>query len=57
MSIVMVNVWQWAPFMMLLMLAGGLVAHYLDPKHLSYIAGVGFIVIGAWTLWQGTTLT
>ena len=37
-------------------LAGGLVAHYLDPKHLSYIAGVGFIVIGAWTLWQGMTL-
>lgn len=33
-------------------LAGGLVAHYISPKLLSYIAGAGFIVIGAWTIWQ-----
>jgi putative Ca2+/H+ antiporter (TMEM165/GDT1 family) len=31
-------------------LAGGLVATYVDPKVLSYVAGVGFIVIGAWTI-------
>ena len=33
-------------------LAGGVVAQYVSPKLLSYIAGCGFIVIGAWTLWQ-----
>ena len=31
-------------------LAGGLVANYVDPKVLSYVAGVGFIVIGVWTI-------
>ncbi|MGQ0429010.1 MAG: TMEM165/GDT1 family protein [Gammaproteobacteria bacterium] len=31
-------------------LAGGLVSQYLSPKPLHYIAGAGFIVIGAWTL-------
>lgn len=34
-------------------LAGGLVAQYVSPKLLSYIAGIGFVVIGAWTIWQG----
>lgn len=34
-------------------LAGGLVARYLDPRVLSVIAGVGFVVIGLWTIWQG----
>jgi len=33
-------------------LAGGLVAQYLNPKMLSYVAGAGFVVIGAWTIWQ-----
>lgn len=37
-------------------LAGGLVAQYVNPKYLSYIAGIGFIIIGAWTLWQGASL-
>jgi putative Ca2+/H+ antiporter (TMEM165/GDT1 family) len=32
--------------------AGSLVAQYINPKHLSYAAGIGFIVIGAWTLYQ-----
>jgi putative Ca2+/H+ antiporter (TMEM165/GDT1 family) len=32
--------------------AGALVAQYLNPKHLSYAAGVGFIAIGFWTLIQ-----
>jgi len=33
-------------------LAGGAVARYVEPKYLSYAAGVGFVVIGAWTLWR-----
>jgi putative Ca2+/H+ antiporter (TMEM165/GDT1 family) len=33
-------------------LAGGLVAQYISPKLLSYGAGAGFILIGAWTIWQ-----
>ncbi|MCJ7558208.1 MAG: TMEM165/GDT1 family protein [Gammaproteobacteria bacterium] len=32
-------------------LAGGLVSDIIQPRYLSYIAGVGFILIGAWTLW------
>ncbi len=35
-------------------LAGGLVAQYVSPKLLSYIAGAGFILIGVWTIWQST---
>ncbi len=38
-------------------LAGGLVAQYISPKLLSYIAGIGFVVIGAWTIWQGAVST
>ena len=33
-------------------LAGGVVAQYVSPKALSYAAGVGFMIIGAWTIWQ-----
>lgn len=32
--------------------AGGLVSSYVSPKYLSYAAGVGFVLIGAWTIWQ-----
>jgi putative Ca2+/H+ antiporter (TMEM165/GDT1 family) len=32
--------------------AGALVSQFLNPKYLSYAAGVGFIAIGAWTLIQ-----
>lgn len=32
-------------------LAGGLVSNIIEPRYLSYIAGLGFILIGAWTLW------
>ena len=32
--------------------AGSVVAQYVNPKHLSYAAGIGFVVIGAWTLYQ-----
>ena len=34
-------------------LAGGLVAQHVNPRVLSWVAGVGFIAIGAWTVWQG----
>lgn len=32
--------------------AGGIVAQYVHPKYLSYAAGIGFVAIGAWTIWQ-----
>lgn len=31
-------------------LAGGLISQYISAKYLHYIAGVGFIGIGIWTL-------
>ena len=34
--------------------AGGLVSQYVNPRYLSYAAGVGFIVIGAWTIYQAS---
>jgi len=32
-------------------LAGGLVAQVISPRHLSIAAGIGFIAIGIWSLW------
>jgi putative Ca2+/H+ antiporter (TMEM165/GDT1 family) len=32
--------------------AGGLVSSYVSPKALSYAAGIGFVLIGIWTIWQ-----
>lgn len=34
--------------------AGGIVAQYVSPKILSYVAGAGFLIIGIWTIWQAT---
>ncbi|HUO67023.1 MAG TPA: TMEM165/GDT1 family protein [Gammaproteobacteria bacterium] len=34
--------------------AGALLADYVNPKYLSYVAGVGLIVIGLWTLVSAT---
>lgn len=34
--------------------AGGLVARYVSPNVLSYVAGAGFVIIGLWTIWQAT---
>jgi putative Ca2+/H+ antiporter (TMEM165/GDT1 family) len=31
-------------------LGGALISHYVTPRTLQVIAGVGFILIGAWTL-------
>ncbi len=33
-------------------IGGSLIAQYVDPKYLSYAAGIGFVLIGFWTLWQ-----
>ncbi len=33
-------------------LAGGLISQYVGEKQLHYIAGIGFIAIGAWTLFK-----
>lgn len=32
--------------------AGAAVIQFVNPKHLSYAAGVGFIAIGVWTLYR-----
>jgi len=34
--------------------AGALVSQHLNPKLLSYAAGLGFIAIGAWTIYQAS---
>ena len=34
--------------------AGAAVAQLVNPKHLSYAAGVGFVAIGAWTIYQAS---
>ena len=34
--------------------AGALVSQHVSPRYLSYAAGVGFIVIGAWTIYQAS---
>ena len=31
-------------------LAGSAISHYVSEKHLHYVAGIGFIAIGVWTL-------
>jgi len=38
-------------------LAGGVISQYVSPKQLSYVAGAGFLIIGAWTIWQGANLS
>lgn len=35
--------------------AGGLLSAYLNPKYLSYAAGIAFIAIGVWTIWQASS--
>ena len=31
---------------------GATLSNYVDPRILSYVAGVGFVAIGVWTIWQ-----
>jgi putative Ca2+/H+ antiporter (TMEM165/GDT1 family) len=33
--------------------AGSALSTYVNTRHLSIVAGIGFIVIGAWTLYHG----
>jgi len=33
-------------------LVGGALSNYVNEKYLHYAAGAGFVVIGAWTLWN-----
>ena len=33
-------------------LAGGAVSNFVSTRHLHVFAGIGFIGIGAWTLWK-----
>lgn len=32
--------------------AGAFLSEHINPKHLNYVAGAGFIGIGVWTLWR-----
>jgi putative Ca2+/H+ antiporter (TMEM165/GDT1 family) len=34
--------------------AGAIVSQHVNPRYLSYAAGIGFIVIGAWTIYQAS---
>ena len=34
--------------------AGAIISEYVNPRYLSYAAGIGFIVIGAWTIYQAS---
>lgn len=34
--------------------AGTVVAHYVDTRYLSYVAGAGFVLIGIWTIVQAS---
>lgn len=36
--------------------AGAFISQFLGPKQLSYIAGIGFVAIGAWTIWQSSNM-
>lgn len=33
-------------------LVGGALSNYVEEKYLHYAAGVGFVIIGIWTLWK-----
>lgn len=35
--------------------AGALVAQHVNPRYLAYAAGAGFILIGAWTIFQASS--
>ena len=33
-------------------LAGAALASHIQPRYLGHAAGIGFILVGAWTLWR-----
>jgi len=39
----------------LAVVGGALVSNFVDPKILSYVAGIGFIIIGLWVILQAAT--
>jgi len=36
---------------------GGILSAYISPKYMSLLAGIGFILIGSWTLYRGFLIT
>jgi len=38
---------------LLAVLLGGQISQFLSPEKLKLIAGLGFVAIGIWTLWNG----
>ncbi len=35
-------------------LAGGVISQYVNEKQLHYVAGIGFVAIGIWTLYKAS---
>lgn len=33
-------------------LVGSAISNFISEKHLHYVAGAGFVIIGLWTLWK-----
>ena len=33
---------------------GSFLSQHLNPMHVAYVAGIGFILIGIWTIWQAS---
>lgn len=33
-------------------LAGATISSHVQPRYVSYVAGIGFILIGVWTIWR-----
>jgi len=33
-------------------LAGATISSYVQPRYVNYVAGLGFILIGLWTIWR-----
>jgi putative Ca2+/H+ antiporter (TMEM165/GDT1 family) len=33
-------------------IAGSFISHYVSENALHYLAGIGFVAIGVWTLWK-----
>ena len=33
-------------------LVGSAISNFISEKHLHYLAGAGFVIIGLWTLWK-----
>lgn len=38
-------------------LLGNTITRYINPKYLAWIAGIGFIIIGVWTIFRSFSFT